>query len=219
MATFREWTLTKLDKTFGLKQVRTDSVLENWLNGQADISDFERQTLLTLQENLIINVHDWNETELAYLFIGPVITFVRFTTEKFNFFAERPFAGTVEGIEMNGKPDGMIASGFREPEIPYFCFQEYKRETDPEGDPAAQSLAAMLTAQELNGHQHPVYGCYVKGSFWYFMTLQEKSYGISEPYVATREDVFDIFRILKVLKQIILDIVEEENAQTGAEST
>ncbi|MDM8526378.1 hypothetical protein QUF80_23620 [Desulfococcaceae bacterium HSG8] len=210
MASFKEWTLARLDKTFGLKEVRSDAVLENWLNGQADISDFERQTLLTLQENLIVNVHDWNETELAYNFIGPVIAFAKFTTEKFNFFAERLIVGTVDEIKMSGKPDGMIASGFREPEIPYFCFQEYKKETDPEGDPAAQTLAAMLTAQKLNDQHYPVYGCYVKGSFWYFMTLRDREYCISEPYVATRGDVFDIFRILKVLKQIILDITDDK---------
>ena len=208
MPNFREWTLVKLDRTYGMKQVRTHPALENWLNSPADISDFERQTLLTLQENLILNVHDWNETELAYNFIGPVMAFVRFSTEKFNFFAERPLAGTVDSIEMSGNPDGMVASGFREPEIPYFCLQEYKKETDPKGDPAAQVLAAMLTAQELSGHLHPIYGCYVKGSFWYFMTLKEREYSISTPYVATREDVSDIFRILKALKQMIIGIVE-----------
>ncbi len=210
MLSFKEWTLAKLDRTFNLKQARTCPVLEEWLNGQAELSDFDCQTLNKLQENLIVNVHDWNETELAYNFIGPVLAFITFTTEKFNFFAERAFGGTVDSIEIRGRPDGMIASGFREPETPYFCFQEYKKETDPEGDPAAQTLVAMLVAQELNEHRNPVYGCYVKGSLWYFMTLQEREYCISEPYVATRDDVFEIFRILKVLKQIIIDIVQKK---------
>ncbi len=210
MRTFKEWTLASLDETFGLKQVRTMPALETWLNGSADLSDFERQTLVELQDNLIVNVHDWNERELAYHFIGPVLTFVKFTTEKCNLFAERLFSGTVDDIEMGGRPDGMIASGFREPKTPYFCFQEYKKELDPEGDPAAQALAAMLTAQELKEHHAPMYGAYVNGSFWYFMVLQERNYCISKPYVATADDVFDIFRILKVLKQIILKLVESD---------
>lgn len=213
MRNFKEWSLAALDKTFGLKQIRTMPALKEWIDGEADFSDFDRQTLIKLQENLLINVHDWNERELAYNFIGPVMAFVTFTTESFNFFAERMLAGTVDGIEMGGRPDGMIASGFREPETPYFCFQEYKKETDPEGDPAAQALAAMLVAQELNQHRHPVYGCYIKGSFWYFMTLQERNYCISEPFVATRDDVFDIFRILKVLKQIIQRIVAADTSR------
>ncbi|PIE32796.1 hypothetical protein CSA56_13955 [candidate division KSB3 bacterium] len=211
MLNFRECTLVTLEKTFHIQQVRTHSVLENWLDGQADLSDFDKQVVLTLQEKLILNVYDWNETELAYNFIGPLLAFVNYTTEQYNFFAERPFSGIVEGIEVGGKADGMIASGFREPEQPYFCLHEYKKEKDPDGDPAAQALAAMLVAQEMNEGHCPVYGCYVKGRDWFFMLLQGKEYAISQPYIATRDDVFDIFRIMKVLKQLITQMVDKEH--------
>jgi hypothetical protein len=134
---------------------------------------------------------------------------VNFASKHCNFFAERLFGGTVEGIEMSGKPDGMIASGFREPKKPFCCIQEYKKQKDPEGDPAGQALAAMLAAQEVNEHRHPVYGAYIIGADWYFMALQGKQYAISLAYVATRDDVFEIFRILKVLKQFIMAWVGE----------
>ncbi|MCP4398729.1 MAG: hypothetical protein GY801_15700, partial [bacterium] len=179
---------------------------------ESDISDFERQTLRNLRRKLKLNVHDWNEVELAYNFIGPVLALVDYTTERFNLFAERPLSGIVNGIELGGKPDGVIASGFRQPETPYFCFHEYKKEQDPGGDAAAQALAAMLVAQELNEHHHPVYGCYVKGQDWCFMVLQDQQYAISPPYIATRDDVFDIFRILKALKQTIAEFVAEDSA-------
>jgi len=201
---FREWTLAELDKTFHLRQIRTSPVLENWLGGSAEISETERLFLTVFREKLLHNVHDWNEAELAQYFIGPVLTLTDYSTDDFNLFAQRHFSAVVDGIEMSGKPDAIIASGRREPEKPFFCFHEYKRETDPEGDPAAQTLAAMLAAQELNENQRPVYGCYVKGRDWFFMILQTKEYAISEPYIATRDDLFDIFRILRVLKQIIL---------------
>ena len=172
-------------------------------------------------EKLLLNAHDWNETELAYNFIGPVMALVNYTSEAFNFFAERLVSGVVEGFEMSGKPDGMIASGFREPKMPYFCFQEYKKDQDPEGDPAGQVLAAMLVAQVLNEHHHPIYGGYVKGRDWFFMVLRGKQYAISEPYIATRDDVFDIFRILKALKAIIADLVAQDASPhyKGAESS
>ncbi len=195
-----------LDKTFGLHEVAEHPALKDWSERPADISDFERQHLLMLRRKLRLNVHDWNETELGYNFIGPLMVLVDYTSEKFNFFAQRDFKGTVDGIEIGGRPDGMIASGFREPEKPYFCFQEYKKERDPEGDPAAQALAAMLTAQELNEHRHPIYGAYVRGSLWSFMTLQGREYCISDPYVAVRDDIFDIFRILKSLREIVADL-------------
>ena len=212
MLTFRECTLFELEKQFALRELFESPLLQEWLTAEADISEFERQTLLNLRRKLKLNVHDWNEVELAYNFIGPVLSLVDYTTEHFNLFAERPLQGVVNGIELGGKPDGVIASGFRRPEIPYFCFHEYKKEQDPEGDAAAQVLAAMLVAQELNAHHHPVYGCYVKGQDWSFMILQGREYAISPPYIATRDDIFEIFRILKALKQMISSFVAEDRA-------
>ena len=42
------------------------------------------------------------------------------------------------------------------------------------------------------------------------MALHGKQYAISEPYIATRDEVFDIFRILKALKAIIADLVAQD---------
>jgi len=52
-----------------------------------------------------------------------------------------------------------------------------------------------------------LYGCYIKGEIWHFMMLQERAYCISNGYVATRDDLFEIFRILKTLKQLITGFV------------
>ncbi|MCP4348875.1 MAG: hypothetical protein GY795_25630, partial [Desulfobacterales bacterium] len=57
---------------------------------------------------------------------------------------------------------------------------------------------------------HPIYGAYVIGREWCFIILQEKNYAISEPYIATKDDIFDIFRILRVLKDIIIKLVENK---------
>ncbi|CAK8716602.1 MAG: hypothetical protein CDV28_15013 [Candidatus Electronema aureum] len=209
--TFKEWTLAELDRTFGLTVADDSPVLKSWLAGQTEISPFEQEVLDSFRSLLVAHVYDWNETELAYNFIGPVMALVRFSSKKFNFFAERSLSGTVDEIEMNGRPDGIIASGFREPQQPYFCLHEYKKEKDPEGDPAGQVLAAMLVAQEINQHRLPVYGCYVKGEVWHFMTLQERSYSISEGYLATRhEDLKAIFSILKFLKTIVSGFMKNE---------
>ncbi|OQY46959.1 MAG: hypothetical protein B6242_06370 [Anaerolineaceae bacterium 4572_78] len=205
---FSECTLALLDKKFNLSQILKCEILENWLNQDAEISSFEKQLLHRIQHKLILNVHDWNETELIQNFIGPVFAFVDYTTKRCNFFAGRYFSGIVHEIELHGKPDGMIASGFREPEQPYFCFQEYKKSMEQKGDPAGQCLAAMLVAQEMNEHQTAIYGCHVIGADWYFMLLQGKEYIITPAYVATRDDIFDIFRILKALKQIIIGMLE-----------
>ncbi len=206
---FSEFTLTKLHKIFGLIQRMECPILDEWLSFPYEPSDHENWLLQTLQKELIYNVDGWNEEELKMHFIGPVFSFINFTTEKFNLFADRYLSGKVGDVELGGKPDSVIASGRWEPDVPYFCFQEYKKEKDPDGDPTAQALATMVLAQELNGGKHPIYGCYVIGRNWFFMVLQGKEYGISQNYSATKDEIFDIFRILKGLKQRIIAIASE----------
>ena len=198
-------TLKNVDKTFKTSEVSNLPSLDSWLAMPADISDFEQQSLLRSQKTLIFNVHDWNEHELDSHFIGPLFALVDFSTSLFNHFAQREIEGTVDDILLYGRVDGMVASGRREPEQPYFAFQEYKRTLDPNGDPAGQCLAAMLVGQTLNPQPMPVYGCYVVGSLWQFLTLEGRQYATSPGYSATSDDLFDIFRILKALKQIVTE--------------
>ncbi|MFN8493334.1 MAG: hypothetical protein U0350_37395 [Caldilineaceae bacterium] len=209
---FRQCTLTMLDKLFGLRQVFASPILDQWLQRKITLSDYELQTLQELRSLLTLNVPGWNEQELALHFIGPLLSLVRFTEPyRFNLFAERKIGAVITGhdgeIELSGEPDGIIATGFREPEIPLFAFTEYKRQLDPNGDPAGQTLAAMLVAQRLNPKPHPIYGCYVIGRDWFFMVLSENHYIISTGHNALQpSELEDILRILKNLKLMILEL-------------
>ena len=209
---FKECTLQFLEKTFQLEEVKTLPSLESWRNTPAELSDFERRQLSELREILAFNVHDWNEYELDTHFIGPIFTFVNFSSKKYNHFAQRELAGVVAGYQLYGKPDGLIATGRREPEKPFFAFQKNKRQLDPTGDPAGQALAAMLVGQSLDEIAKPLYGCYVVGYDWRFMTLEGQQYAISPDYSALTDDIFAIFGILKTLKTIIIAMT---NGVTG----
>ena len=200
---FRECNLDFLEKTFGLEEMDNLDSLQSWLSGVSDIPDYERQTLVNFQNLLRFNVHDWNEPELDRHFIGPVLSLVNYSSKKFNLFSERLVEGMVEDWRLYGKPDCFLASGRRSPDKPYFAFQEYKRMTDPDGDPAGQALAAMLAGQALNNNELPMYGCFVIGSDWYFMTLEGKEYAKSRDYSALSDEIFEIFRILRVLKMLV----------------
>jgi hypothetical protein len=206
--TFRECRLTWLEDTFGLDQVETFPVLDNWLSEKATIESDEKIMLKRLQEHLKFNVRDWYEGELDSFFIGPVMSLVNFSNKKSNLFSERIVEATVEDWRLHGKPDSFLASGRREPKIPFFAFQEYKKMTDPDGDPAGQALAAMLAGQALNANDLPMYGCHVIGVDWYFMALQGKEYAMSRNYSALTAEIFDIFQALKVLKTIVAERVK-----------
>jgi hypothetical protein len=200
---FREWTLDALDLTFGLRQIRTSQVLDAWLASEYTVTAFEHEYLFGLRKTLILGVDSWNEVELENKFISPLIVFVDFDNEQFAYFLERELQGVMGEYELYGKVDGMIASGFRNPRQPYFCLSEYKKQIDPTGDPIAQVLVAMLVAQTLNPRQSPIYGTYIIGRDWFFTVLEGQQYCISQNYSATKDEIFDIFRIMHGLKQII----------------
>lgn len=206
----RQCTATLLDRTFGLRQSFSNLTLEAWLHAEITLSEKEKSILGNYQELLILNNSAWNEQELALHFIGPILGLIHFTEPyRFNLFAKRRIAAVVssdEGdVELSGEPDGIIATGYREPKIPMFAFTEYKRQLDPNGDPAGQTLAAMIVAQVLNADQQAIYGAYVIGSDWRFMILEGKHYTISRDYSALSDEIFDILRILKALKALIME--------------
>jgi len=205
---FKECSLKFLDKAFDLEEVDQLPALTDWLNRTVEITDTENQYLIYLRKILDFNVHDWNEFELDSHFIGPVFTLVNFSSKKFNHYSQRYIRGVIGDYELFGKPDGMVASGRREPETPFFAFQEYKKELDPDGDPAGQALAAMLVGYALNEQSLPVYGCYVSGQNWYFMVYNSKQYCITPAYSALTDDIFKIFLILKALKGIVQELTK-----------
>ena len=208
---FGNCSISFLEKVFGLRQVDTHHVLTDWLDlaKKQEITQTEELVLPIFQKSLITNVSSWYEQDLSLHFIGPIFSLINFTEPYvYNIFAERSISSVLtkmDGTKINlyGKPDEMIASGFREPEAPFFCFQEFKRETDPNGDPIAQALAAMLVGQAINENRYPMYGCYVLGRDWYFMTLIDQKFCISRGFDATTENIFELLKVLKALKEIV----------------
>jgi hypothetical protein len=202
-ATFKDWDLDQLDNAFGLKQIWECDFLQQWENNTIEINKFEKESLLLLQKSLIRSGRAWNEVELENKFISPLIVTARIDDEQMGYFLERSLSGTVGDYELSGIVDGMIATGIRNPQIPYFCLHEYKRSIENQGTPDAQVLAAMLVAREHNQNKLPIYGLFVVGLDWYFVVLTGNHYCISRTYHADNEEIFTIFKMMKALKQII----------------
>lgn len=198
---FKEWNLDKIDDAFGLKQVRRLPILEELLAFEYQTDAYETRYLTHLSETYIeLGGDDWNEVELENKFISPLIIFSDIPNQKYSYFLERELATTIGEYYINGRVDGMIATGYRNPKVPYFCLNEYKRQTDPDGDPRGQALIAMLVAQQLNDNKKVIFGSYIIGRAWYFMALVGKEYAISKDFSCVDDEVFDIYRILKGLK-------------------
>jgi hypothetical protein len=201
--TFKDWDLDQLDKAFGLKQIWETDLLQQWENNDSQVTEIEKTILLQMQKSLIRGGRSWNEVELENKFISPLIMLANIDDEQIGYFLERPLSSIIGDYELSGIVDGMIATGMRNPQIPYFCFHEYKRSNENQGSPDAQVLAAMLVAKEQNQNKLPIYGLFVVGLFWNFMVLKDNHYCISKAYNADDEEMFAIFKMIKALKKII----------------
>ncbi len=204
---FREWTLDKIDEAFGLTQVFQMDLLDEWTAYTHEITDFERLYIHKLQSHFLLGGDDWNEVELENKFISPLIVFSEIANIRYSYFLERELSLQIGDYQLVGKVDGMIATGFRNPKKPYFCLNEYKRGTDPNGDPKGQVLIAMLVAQHLNDNKKPIFGCFIIGKLWQFMVLQGNQYAISQGYTCDNHDIFDIYRLLKGLDYQIKKLI------------
>lgn len=127
---FKEKTTQQVDKIFQLTIVEQMPLLDKWLSMPYDFSKEEKDFLKELKDNSKLNIPHWNEDELKMHFIHPLLYKVNYKDPRYTAFAERTIASTFpNNIRLNGKADFMIASGKYEPEIPFFFFHEYKKET------------------------------------------------------------------------------------------
>lgn len=208
LKSYREAELIKL---FDLKRLvgnKSHPLLEEWTAiSEISLSLSEQEIFDSILEEAIQNIHNWHEEDLKMQFISFVLKLAHFkNTPLYHPYFERVLETTIGETFLKVKTDFMLASGVLDmPQIPYFHFQEYKRQTDPNGDPIGQLLEAMMIAEELNQNSHPVYGCYVMGKLWNFMILENKTYCISKSYDSTEAD--DLLKIVAILRQfkIILE--------------
>jgi len=213
-------------------QVQTKPI-EAWnywleLGKNIEVTDDEQKQLEALANSLNLYARGWNEMELRQKFIGPIINLVGFDNFELRvaYFAERAMQAQYDEHIIKGVADGIVATGIFDPVSPLFFVHEYKREKDNTGDAAGQLLASMRVADILNRQppsinqfykeEYPIpkvmYGLYIIGRLWFFISMKEEKYYISKAYDAGEiNDLTAILQLLKAQKQIIFDFLAKEN--------
>ncbi|MEM7539652.1 MAG: hypothetical protein AAF639_46280 [Chloroflexota bacterium] len=212
MKSFSGWTIAEVEKEFQVKMVAQFDLLDEWLDaGDIDGNDIPVETLQRMEQKLIKSVYSWNEEELKFKVIAPLLNSIDFDEEHYQAFLERPIAAPYKNDTLSGTVDFIVANGNRLPEQPYFFLHEHKKDTNSTGDPLGQVMIAMIAAQILNTSNHPLYGAYVIGRHWYFVVLSGKEYAVSLAYDVTQGKIGDVYHILKKTKSIINDLVEYQS--------
>ena len=205
---FEKWDIDDVERTFML-QPAPSGLLEAWLQATYTPNDHEASFLTMLAEEIDDYADLWNEDEMKFRFIAPLISLIRYHSGKVRPFTQRTITATVNGVRLTGRVDFMIATGKSKPIQPFFFLHEYKKERGSDNDPRAQLLVEMLAARELNTAIYPLYGCYVVGRYWYFLVLEGSTYSESAPYLVSGSGIFTIFSILREAKTIITRLAEQ----------
>ena len=199
----------ELIKMFGLTRFAGNdatALMQEWTHTTTTLNDAEQYFFDDITENLLSQIVGWNEEMLKMNFIAFVLRLGHLKeTARYKTYYESVMEATVENYFLKVKTDMMVAKGILErPEVPYFYFQEYKKQKDPKGDVTAQLLEAFLIAQEKNQNGNPIYGCSVAGKYWEFMILEGRTYCLSKSYDCTdKEDLLQIIAILRKFKEIL----------------
>ena len=194
--------------TFNIEKNRECNVLNNWITSSGNLTANELENLEQARQELEVKWDEWNEEELKMNFISLVLFVAKVNQSRLiNTYYERKFTGKVQDINISLVVDCMLAAPSNSglPKSPYFFLQEFKRSLGDTHDPEGQMLAAMILAQEKNQDNKPVFGCWIQGRFWYFTTLIDNKYCVSNPYNATdTNSLLQIVFILRKLKALIL---------------
>jgi hypothetical protein len=204
MRNFETWETQDVELLLGITQQKHSALLSDWLCAPTvSLSDMQHAMIENLRETLLDNADFWNEDELKLQFIAPVLQVVGYQAAYYKPFSQRKIEATINSISVGGWVDYMVASGKQKPIQPYFFLHEYKQERKGKADPKGQLLAELLVAQALNQQKIPVYGCYVVGRNWFFVVLEGKTYSVSDAFVATQDDLYQILNILQQVKLYI----------------
>jgi hypothetical protein len=217
---FKDWTTQQIEKTFGLLPNKKLPSLQQWVADSAMI--VLPETMQERAEELLATYEDkiafWSEETLKMKLIGPLLVLAKIDNDKYAAYAGLKINAKVldihqNPIKMNGEPDLVIATGKYEPELPYFCLCEYKKQRGYSNDPQGQVLASMLAARELNILENnpleTIYGSYVMGKEWIFCTLTGNEYAVTKAYIVNQKtDLEDILKILSALKNIITTLAK-----------
>lgn len=201
MRSFETWEFEEVQNTFGIKRRLSLPLLEEWVNHEYPISQTHAETIENLRQYAFNYIETWNEDELKFLIISPLVSLIQFGSDKYKIFTQRKLTAKIQDIEVGGIVDFVLSSGLQVPKHPFFFIHEYKQERKRENDPLGQVLIEMVAAQSKNDSKHPLFGAYVTGRFWFFVVLIGDEYAVNYALDVTRkEDMPRIYKMLQFIK-------------------
>ena len=103
---FKNWTLTALEKALGLQEIWQSDLIDNWQQTDTEITEFDKKVIHNLEKSPIRGGRAWNKTELENKFISPLIMQADIDDKQISYFLERNLSVTLGDYQLSG--GGMV---------------------------------------------------------------------------------------------------------------
>ncbi|MEM6318682.1 MAG: hypothetical protein AAF960_13505 [Bacteroidota bacterium] len=195
---FSDITFKQLRQFVNLRPSVEVSVFVKWFEIDYTISQEEITFLQSLIDRNRIRIPHYSEEELKMQFIAPLIHKVNFNFGEVSNWYERQIRATINGIELKGLTDYLVARGIFEPETPYFFIQEFKP-SKRASDPEIQLIAELIVAMKLS-ESTEMLGATIVGKVWDFILVKKLA---DNDYVFYKSDGFNVLNIEDLKKLYI----------------
>lgn len=215
---FSKWQIDMLNRAFDLKDVEQLESLTDWMAYMPPpLSQEELSSINVALRQFGKRARYVSEGDIKMKLLGPALNASGFDNDKFSTFGEiliRTELTTPNGtkLKVSGRPDLMVALGEVQASLPYFCMQEYKRQSGSKSDPQGQVLIEMLAARQINLNEgnelKAIYGAFTLGRELNFLTLEGSEYALSKTYLLdVQQDLIDVTLRIRALKYIIANLI------------
>jgi hypothetical protein len=195
---------SQLRKIVNIQKVRDFNKFNSWFEADYIVSDTDIEFLKKLINYHYLRLPSYSEEDLKMKFLSVILNKIEFATDKINDFYDAALNATVNGVELNGFADYMVASGIDEPEKPYFFLQEFKP-LKAGKDVDDQLFAELIAAMTIND-TNVMRGAYIIGRNWVFVIMEKDENNnyfahISEQFDSIKlADLSQIYKHLQIVK-------------------
>ena len=215
---FSKWKTDMVHRAFGLNDVPQLPSLTDWMAyTPPPLSTEGLGSILLALQQFGRRARFVSEGDIKMKLLGPALNASGFDNKEFSTFGEiliKTELTTPNGtkLKVSGRPDLMVALGEIEASLPYFCMQEYKRQSGSKSDPQGQVLIEMLAARQINLNEgnelKAIYGAFTLGRELNFLTLENSEYALSKTYLLdVQQDLIDVTLRIRALKYIIGNLI------------
>ncbi len=190
----------ELRQIVNIEKRKGTTQFDSWFRADYTILAADIDFLQQLIDFHYLRLPSYSEEDLKMKFLSIILNKVQFANDTINDFYNASLFAEVNGVELNGFADYMVAKGIDEPEQPYFFLQEFKP-LKAGKDVDDQLFAELIAAIAIN-KTNIMRGCYIIGQNWRFVIMEKDENNNYTAFVSKQFDSLELDDLKQIYKNL-----------------